>query len=300
MQVLRLLAAPRSTVASVIDCYLSTEAGHTSTPRTLAERTRLLTDFKAQLNDTPITDCKPILLRAWATSHTTWQSDWTIRRAMATVQTCFHWAVRNGLTDRNPFAGVTHRVGQRGRPMEDNEYRLLLRSTDARFRRVLLFLRYTGARPGEMTAATWKHFDPERGTILLKEHKTARTRRDGRPRVIVLHPIVLRLLAWLRRHYPRYDSSLLLNKDGKRWTRSALGLRIWRLRKKCGLPKECKLYGLRHVFGTRAILSGNVDLSTLAELMGHSTTRMTEHYVHLAGKVDHLRGALVKVFSNGT
>jgi hypothetical protein len=31
-----------------------------------------------------------------------------------------------------------------------------------------------------------------------------------------------------------------------------------------------------------------VDLKTVSALMGH-TTRMTEHYVHLAGDVGHLR-----------
>jgi hypothetical protein len=32
-----------------------------------------------------------------------------------------------------------------------------------------------------------------------------------------------------------------------------------------------------------------VDLKTVSALLGHTSTRMTEHYVHLAGDVGHLR-----------
>jgi site-specific recombinase XerD len=53
------------------------------------------------------------------------------------------------------------------------------------------------------------------------------------------------------------------------------------------------LYGLRHAFGTRSILNG-VDLKTLSELMGHTTTRTTEHYLHLAGQRSHLADAMLR------
>jgi AraC-like DNA-binding protein len=56
-----------------------------------------------------------------------------------------------------------------------------------------------------------------------------------------------------------------------------------RARERAKIPDEVKLYGLRHAFGTRAILNG-VDIKTLAELLGHTTTRMSEHYIHLAGQ----------------
>ena len=32
-----------------------------------------------------------------------------------------------------------------------------------------------------------------------------------------------------------------------------------------------------------------MGLKTVSALMGHASTRMTEHYVHLAGDVGHLR-----------
>jgi site-specific recombinase XerD len=38
-----------------------------------------------------------------------------------------------------------------------------------------------------------------------------------------------------------------------------------------------------------------IDLKTVAELLGHASTRMTEHYVHVAGDVGHLLDAANKV-----
>lgn len=51
-------------------------------------------------------------------------------------------------------------------------------------------------------------------------------------------------------------------------------------------------YSLRHTFGTRCILAG-VTVDELRVLMGHSTTKQTLKYVHLAGLVQ--RGAAVKL-----
>jgi integrase len=67
---------------------------------------------------------------------------------------------------------------------------------------------------------------------------------------------------------------------------------VRRLRRKVGLPEDTVVYGLRHHFGTQAILN-NVELKTLSQLMGHEDTRITEkHYVHLEGQLDHLADAM--------
>jgi hypothetical protein len=42
-----------------------------------------------------------------------------------------------------------------------------------------------------------------------------------------------------------------------------------------------------------------VDLKTVSALMGHTTTRMTEHYVHLAGDYDRLRAAAERAGGRG-
>ncbi|QEL18592.1 site-specific integrase [Limnoglobus roseus] len=134
------------------------------------------------------------------------------------------------------------------------------------------------------------------GVIVLVKHKTSRTQRVPKPRVISLDAEIVRLLISIR---SRQEGGELVfyNHRGTPWNRSNLSLRLQRGRKKAGIPADAKLYGLRHAFGTRAIVNG-VDIKTLAELMGHTTTRVTEHYVHLAGNKAHLHAALRKL--NGT
>ena len=44
----------------------------------------------------------------------------------------------------------------------------------------------------------------------------------------------------------------------------------------------------------KVLAQAGVDIKTLAELMGHTTSRMTEHYVHLAGCQKHLAAAMLQ------
>jgi integrase len=176
--------------------------------------------------------------------------------------------------------------------MEPEEFQKLLRGTDAVFRRVLVALRWSGMRPGELRSLEWDHLDFERGCIILHRHKTARTRKDRKPRVIILHPVFVKLLLWIRRHQPA-GKFVFLNSRGRPWTRSAIDLRMYHLRKRVRLDPTCKLYSARHAFASQAAMNG-VDLATLAELLGHTSTAMASYYVHVAGKMDHLRAAVLK------
>jgi site-specific recombinase XerD len=53
------------------------------------------------------------------------------------------------------------------------------------------------------------------------------------------------------------------------------------------------MYGCRHSFATRMLLAG-VEIKTVATLLGHTTTRMAEHYAHIAGETKHLLDQLEK------
>lgn len=103
-------------------------------------------------------------------------------------------------------------------------------------------------------------------------------------------PAVVKLLALVRRR-GEPGQHVFLTHLGTPWARNSIQQKIKRLRCRAGVPEDAKLYGLRHQFGTRAIVNG-VELKTLSELMGHTTTRMTEHYVHLADQQPHLAAAM--------
>jgi integrase/recombinase XerD len=220
-----------------------------------------------------------------------WKSNYTKKRVAATIARPFSWAFRKGLIDRHPFIAVTYPRGERGRPMEDRTFRLILRNSTAEVRRILLFLSWVGCRPGEACAIKWEHIDPTNGTVVLHQHKTAKSRKDQAPRVIVLPQKALRLLTWMLDDQRAEQEYVFLNRLGKRWTRCQLNCRVRRTRKQLGLPKTVRLYGLRHAAITRMLLTGG-ELAAVSLLAGHSSIVMTQRYVHLEGEIDHLRKTL--------
>ncbi len=309
------------TVAAVIDLYLTHVKGKLS-PRTLYERKLYLQRFAdahgfRRVNDK---DCLPFHMTSWLDAHPQWESDWTKAAAVAIIHRPFNWAARQRLIAANPFRGVSHRAGSPRRPMTDAEFDALLKAAGSRrkvaenrypsgrkvcpsdrkrrqgptaadrFRELLRFLRLTGARPGEAAKLEWSHIDLTVAVIVLPIHKTSRTQRTPKPRVIPLTQEVVELLTAIRcreEKGPRVFSTY----RGTPWNRSNLSLRMQRTRAKAGIPDDAKLYGLRHRFATQAIVNG-VDLKTVAELLGHTTTRTAEHYIHMAAQRTHLHEAM--------
>jgi integrase len=134
--------------------------------------------------------------------------------------------------------------------------------------------------------------DFEQEVIVLPEHKTRRTQRKPKPRMIPMHPVVVKLLRSIQKR--REGQFVFQTHRLTPWTKNTLAQRVMRARRKAGIPDDAKLYGVRHAFGTRGVVNG-CDIKTLAELMGHTTTRMTEHYLHLAGQREHLASAMLLV-----
>jgi integrase len=291
------------TVASVIDRYLTHARGDLAKP-TLAIRKLYLDSFVEAEGWRLVSDAKKIHLTEWVKAHPEWASDWTLNSIYSAIQRPFNWAVDQDIIAKNPFRGARHRPGAPRRPLTEDEFQKLLRasagrgkkpSPGARFRQVLIFLYFTGARPGEASGLCWSDIDLERRVIVLKEHKTIRLQRIPKPRIIPLHPVVLKLLISIRRRNEGERVFLTYRKSP--WNRNSLALRVRRAREKAGIPDDVKLYGIRHQFGTRAILN-HVGIKTLSDLMGHTNVRMTEHYVHTASLFpEHLADAMLAVTS---
>lgn len=46
----------------------------------------------------------------------------------------------------------------------------------------------------------------------------------------------------------------------------------------CGIKKNLTTHSRRHSFASVIALANNVSLPNVAKMLGHSTTRMTQHY----------------------
>jgi integrase len=212
------------------------------------------------------------------------------------VKTCWSWGLKNDFLPFNRLQKVQKLDAEgRERTFTPEEFLALLRNTDALFRQVLLFFRLTGIRPGELCRLTWGQVDFDNHVLVIRKHKSRRTAKTKKPRIVHLPPAAEGLLCWLLRnlgHTPQPRPATLngeqvfLNEDGKPWRYNALRCRMRRLRERAGIGpdengEQIVLYTARHTFGTRAAAAGVADRK-LADLMGHTDPKMTQKYIHLA------------------
>lgn len=273
------------TVRAVVDWHIG-RLGIANSP-THRERVRILRFFTEQFGDRRIDaiDADDLLTFINGRGLTTW----TRRRWCNTVKSPFFKAAKAGRIPFNPFCEISVPQGDRGRDITRNEWQRLMRASCPYFRRVLVFLRFTGARPGELRNLTWDKVRSDVRAAIFPTHKTSATQREKKPRRVALNSVALKLLTWLGCH-GRRSTYVFVNRDRRQWTTGAICCHLRRLRVRVGLPSDVKLYGCRHAYGTGAILNG-VELATLAELMGHENVEMTRYYVHLSGRADHLSAA---------
>ncbi len=239
-------------------------------------------------------------------------SNCTVNHAIVAVKVCWSWAVKQepALLLSNPLQKVQKLDAEgRERTFTRNEFLALLRTTDALFRQVLLFFRLTGIRPGEFCRLSWSQVKFQHPLLVIRRHKSRRTAKTKKPRIIHLPPAAERMLRWRLRQlgYAPDDrpaavdgERVFLNERGRPWTVNALRCRMRRLRVKAGVGpdengEQIVMYTARHTFGTAAAAEGVSD-RRLAELMGHTDTKMTQKYIHLANP--DLRKAVLEATKN--
>lgn len=271
-----------ATVGHVVDWFLEHSPPSTS-PAAQAETTRILRLFCASFGDRRYDKVIGADLVAFVKGMIGVRAANTVDRWYRTIKRPFNEAERLGIIQRSPFKGVRSPKGREGRDLTKEEFGCLLRSATPAFRRVLIFLRYSGARPGELRCLEWSHVKVDSGVIVLWNHKTVA--KTNKPRRIYLNPVLVRLLIWIqRRSVSRF---VFVNSFGGQWKTRALCKNLASIRERTGLAADVKLYGTRHGYACGAIMNG-VDIATLAELMGHVNTKVTSRYVHLSGQSEHL------------
>ena len=101
-------------------------------------------------------------------------------------------------------------------------------------------------------------------------------------------PCVENLLRWLfKRHGDQ--PFVFLNSLGKPWTKDAFVQRMDGLRMRAGISpdengEQLVLYHHRHTYLTAAASTEGISGPLLQQLAGHTDSRMTEKYAHLANR----------------
>jgi integrase len=155
-------------------------------------------------------------------------------------------------------------------------------------------LAWTGMRPSQLNRLESQHVNLEDGWYVTPRSKKGSNKRARQPRPVIRKPLTADAAAALKSWFAvRGDKPMSPSSARRLFTRAAAQVQA-EMRKERNeptftLPKFRAALDTRHSFGT-AMLRQTKSLETVAELMDHTTTRMTKRYT-LGAVSDVLREA---------
>jgi integrase len=203
----------------------------------------------------------------------------TANRVLTYLKAALNHAWRSGVVPSDdawrrvkPFKSVDAPVI---RYLSRDEITRLLNGCEGAFRDLLHAALLTGCRYGELCRLKVADYNPDVGTLTIREGKSGHVRHvtltDEAPELIE------RLIAG------RSPDDCLLRRDDARGWKRAEQLRPMRdACTRAGIAPAVGFHVLRHTHASMLAMRG-VPMAVIARQLGHSDTRMTErHYAHLA------------------
>ncbi|GLT13858.1 tyrosine-type recombinase/integrase [Vibrio algivorus] len=230
----------------------------------------------------------------------------TVNRYLVTIKSFLTWLHRMEYVDKD-FSEHLLRVKEYEsdiRPFSINEFNQIIASfAQEQHRNIYTLFAYTGLRSGELCALAWEDVDFDKKTIVVRrstyDKRGLKTTKTDKDRIVDLMPPAIEALKSqmkLTYLYPAkiYDVELpdkTYRKDSIRFVfnpkavrhqkgsdydyycKHALG-RTWRFHcKKAGVEHRNQ-YQLRHTYASWMITFANVNVSYLAQQMGHANITM--------------------------
>lgn len=161
-------------------------------------------------------------------------------------------------------------------------------------KRAFLFACCSGLRWSDIYNLRWDDIDMDNRTMTVRQQKV---REHSRAAVLhtYLNTSAMRYLDLSHRPDPRPSSSVAAAAPQPvfvlpSYTMAYRLLQTWA--SDAGISKHISFHCARHTFVSRLVAAG-VDIKTVADLAGHSTTRHTERYVHQDER--HLRESISRI-----
>ena len=303
--------AKRCVIETLMEAYLQDHIGGNSSEKTLEwHRTALglmHCFLKEELDITQIEEVEADDISAWfahlrstPAARGKVRSERTVQTYARSARAFFHWLVRRGTIEHNPFERVV--FPKVGRPLiqtittEEFE-KLLLASAPphetgpfaeraaVRNRAILWLLYDTGIRVSELTNLRLGDLDRKKGVVTVMG-KGAKERR------IALGQNCLRNLSYyLDKHRPDAaelaewgsagEDHLFLSETRQPLTKNGMEMLFKRLRTRAGITgKRISPHIMRHTFAMNYLIKSN-DPFSLQELLGHEDLTTVLNYIHM-------------------
>jgi site-specific recombinase XerD len=303
--------AKRRVIATLIEAYVQDHIGGNSSEKTIEwHRTALglLRLFlEEELDITQIEEVEADDISAWfahlrstPAAHGKVRSERTIQTYARSARAFFHWLIRRGALQSNPFERVV--FPKVGKPLiqtiTNEEFEQLLLAcapphetgpfaerAAVRNRAILWLLYDTGIRVSELTNLRVSDFDRKHGVVTVLG-KGAKERR------VALGQNCLRNLCYyLDRHRPNEqelaewgsagEDYLFLSETRQPLTKNGMEMLFKRLRTRAGITdKRVSPHILRHTFAMNYLTKSN-DPFSLQELLGHEDLTTVLNYIHM-------------------
>jgi integrase len=199
-------------------------------------------------------------------------------RALTTLKAALNMLWREGKVPSDaawrrvePFEDVDV---ARARYLTIDEAKRLTNACDGAFRKLVQAALQTGARYGELIALEVRDFNPDVGTLAVRQSKSSK------PRQVVLTDEGAALFKQVCAGRP--GSEVMFKKpDGGAWKKTDQARPMKAACKAGQIKPPIGIHGMRHTWASHAVMNG-VPLLVVAKNLGHSDTRMVEkHYGHL-------------------
>jgi integrase len=155
------------------------------------------------------------------------------------------------------------------------EAKRLVNATEPEFRPMVEAALCTGCRYSELGRLEVADYDPDAGTLAIRQSKS------GKPRKVYLTDEGVQLFNRLAAGRTGKDL-LLRHANGRPWAQSNQQLPMRLACAHAKIEPPISFHQLRHTFASLCVKAG-MPLKVVAEALGHASTAMTEkHYAHLA------------------
>ncbi len=276
-------------ITLLIDDFLITleiEKGYS--PKTIREYSYDLKMFN-QFNEhkafenTTTTDLRRFLL------HLKRDRDYSARslhRKICSLKSFFKFLKKEGFVRSNPTENIESPKIPKSLPktISVEEALKLLETPDNPRDRAILFLLYgTGMRVSELSDLNTDQIDLKNRIIHVVGGKGNKDRMIPVPDGIVT---ILEEYLKIRKSDTK-EHALILNRSGHRLTARSIQRIVKKYKESTDLiDKELTPHTLRHAFATH-LLSNDVDIRVIQELLGHASLSTTQLYTHVS--LEHLR-----------
>lgn len=217
----------------------------------------------------------------------------TVKRKIATIKAFYTYMEEEEFIKDNPFRKIKVKFKETftlPRIIPRNEIEQLLNYMYSHPKKngrywlrdvaIVEMLFAVGARVYEISNIRWECIDLNSGMVRIMG-------KGGKERYLnVASPSVLKLL----QKYYRANEELIrksgyffINRNGNRYTEQSIRLMVKKYSRLAGIERNITPHMFRHSFAT--YIEEGVDISCVQPILGHSSIKTTQVYIHVAAKM---------------